>query len=381
MDDKVLNFQKDLIRNNVYCPESLMHPAKMHIKMCDWIIDKFTEPGETILDPMAVIGTTGIEAMLKGRNAILVEYEKYFCMLCEKNIMLVNQQKGLSERGSCIVINGDSRKLSELFDKTFPKSFVEKIVFSPPYGHESYITSDDVKRTDKWAKLVPKAVPYQVDKVAKTPPYQESQPVHDKEWYAKNKGKLSPAQKGVYSIDKIVFSPPFESSLAGSAKDDVEKFQHGSAGKGYSKDELDDRQIGNLKDKYYRWAMMLIYRECFKVLKEGGLMILVTKNPVEEGRQVPLDRQTIFICEENGFKLIDRYYRKLYTKSFWLNNYKLKWEKEHPNIPCSIAEYEDILVFLKPDAKQKELIDESKQIDKDINESNTFLNYKFLESD
>lgn len=48
------------------------------------------------------------------------------------------------------------------------------------------------------------------------------------------------------NVGSIIFSPPFADTLAGSSKDDLQKFKHGSAGKDYG-DKDDPIQIGNLK--------------------------------------------------------------------------------------------------------------------------------------
>ena len=62
-----------------YTSESIRHPAKMELSLCREIIKRYSKLGDTILDPMAGIGTTIIEGMLLGRNVIGIE--------CEQEIM------------------------------------------------------------------------------------------------------------------------------------------------------------------------------------------------------------------------------------------------------------------------------------------------------
>ncbi len=60
------------------------HPAKMRLSLARAILQIYGE--SPVLDPMAGIGTTLVEAMLLGMNAIGVEYEKKFVDQANKNI-------------------------------------------------------------------------------------------------------------------------------------------------------------------------------------------------------------------------------------------------------------------------------------------------------
>lgn len=39
-------------RREHYVPDVVKHPAKMPVYLADWIILNFSEPGDTILDPI-----------------------------------------------------------------------------------------------------------------------------------------------------------------------------------------------------------------------------------------------------------------------------------------------------------------------------------------
>src|SRR3990167_11537539 len=58
-----------------FTDESYRHPAKMPPALASAILSAYTKPGDTVLDPMAGIGTTVCEAIRLGRNAVGVEYE------------------------------------------------------------------------------------------------------------------------------------------------------------------------------------------------------------------------------------------------------------------------------------------------------------------
>ena len=63
--------------------ESVAHPAKFHAELVEYLLEKYTKPGETILDPMAGTGILGVIAALNGRNAIQVELEeRFFSLMC-----------------------------------------------------------------------------------------------------------------------------------------------------------------------------------------------------------------------------------------------------------------------------------------------------------
>ena len=129
--DKVLIWKKDLNRakSGYYSEGSIGHPAKMHVKLAQWIIKNFTEFGDTILDPMAGIGTTLLEAAVLGRNAVGIEYEERFVMLCMENVGLFCRYPTLSRKGDIQVICGDARDMSELLSGR-----VDGVIMSPPYG-------------------------------------------------------------------------------------------------------------------------------------------------------------------------------------------------------------------------------------------------------
>lgn len=87
MHKDIWKFKEVSKRNEIcYTPESIRHPAKMHLQMCREIIKLYSKKGDLILDPMAGIGTTIIEGILLGRNVIGIEYEQKFCEMVLSNI-------------------------------------------------------------------------------------------------------------------------------------------------------------------------------------------------------------------------------------------------------------------------------------------------------
>ena len=103
------------------------HPAKMRPSLARAILQLYGE--SPVLDPMAGIGTTLVEAMLLGMDAMGVEYEKKFVRQANKNIEHVRKLFLNRKLGKTICVQGDARKL----DSVLRKRKVKSILFSPPY--------------------------------------------------------------------------------------------------------------------------------------------------------------------------------------------------------------------------------------------------------
>ena len=117
-------------RTGRYIPASTAHPAKMLPAIARHMIRAYTRPGDLVIDPMCGIGTTLVEAVHLGRNALGVEYEKQWATLAEANLTHARKQQA---SGHGTVINADARKLPEIA----PADALGKaalLITSPPYG-------------------------------------------------------------------------------------------------------------------------------------------------------------------------------------------------------------------------------------------------------
>lgn len=63
--------------------ERTTHPTQKPIEVIKWLIEKYTNPGDFILDPFAGSGSTGIACKDMGRNFILIENERKFIELID----------------------------------------------------------------------------------------------------------------------------------------------------------------------------------------------------------------------------------------------------------------------------------------------------------
>lgn len=111
-----------------YTPESVAHPAKMLPAIARHAIAAYTQPGALVFDPMCGIGTTLIEAVRAGRDAMGVEYEPRWAELARENFATVTRR---DPAGS--VYLGDARDLSACVPATYAGA-VDLVVTSPPYG-------------------------------------------------------------------------------------------------------------------------------------------------------------------------------------------------------------------------------------------------------
>jgi len=117
--------QARMQRRGRYVPASNIHPAKMLPEMARRIVETYSSPGDLVLDPMAGIGTTLVEAGHLGRRALGVEYEAKFVALARESLAFARAQ---GAPGTMECRQGDARVLDGV-----PQA--DLVVFSPPYGN------------------------------------------------------------------------------------------------------------------------------------------------------------------------------------------------------------------------------------------------------
>ncbi len=69
-----------------YLPASTAHPAKMAPELARQAIAAYSQPGDLVVDPLCGIGTTLVEALHLGRDAVGVEYEARWAALAQANV-------------------------------------------------------------------------------------------------------------------------------------------------------------------------------------------------------------------------------------------------------------------------------------------------------
>ncbi|MDE3796963.1 site-specific DNA-methyltransferase [Sinorhizobium meliloti] len=72
-------------RHNKNTPGGGQHPTQKPLPLMQELVGLFTNPGQTILDPFAGSGTTGVACAKMGRRFIGIELDpKYFDVACER---------------------------------------------------------------------------------------------------------------------------------------------------------------------------------------------------------------------------------------------------------------------------------------------------------
>lgn len=51
----------------------IQHPTPKPLSFIQWLVDLITPAGGTVLDPFAGSGTTGVAAIIEGRDYVLIE--------------------------------------------------------------------------------------------------------------------------------------------------------------------------------------------------------------------------------------------------------------------------------------------------------------------
>ena len=364
-----IKFKRDTaFRKQFFVLDSFAHPAKMDASLLIWIVEHYSEVGETILDPMAGSGTTLLACTL-GRNVVLVELEEKFCKMCRDNweIVKMHPQLGYS-MGTCQIIQGDSRQLENIL--------CDKIITSPPFaGNTGGLRSAKSFKygNDPVGKRMMGGIkggtgespdnidhlPYgNIDGIITSPPYEGSDvsqthmtsdkrgdkdnPNYRPSWKRKLREGYARTKRPYHEVDSIITSPPYEDQIhkgTGQWSKKEDGYMTGvNIGKDYTADE---GNVGNLKSESYLEAMLQVYRSCFAVLRDGGLMILIIKPFIRDQKLVPLQEDTRQLCQQTGFVFVEEHHRILPSQSFW----RVIYAKRFPNAPKIDREY--ILVFKK----------------------------------
>ncbi len=130
-DEGLLELGSDLhLRQKWFLPASFSHPAKLHLDLLHWIVERYTRPEDTIADPMCGIGSILYAATLQ-RQIIAREIEPRWLEIAYQNASHIMRAGGLFV-GRISVGQQDARE---------PWGYqADHVVFSPPYGNETSTT-------------------------------------------------------------------------------------------------------------------------------------------------------------------------------------------------------------------------------------------------
>lgn len=123
------------LRTRYFVPESKLHVAKANLYLVSEILGKYTQPGDTVLDPMGGSGSILIAALL-GRNVIAFDLEQLYVdqMRRSWNERMIYWH-GLQGQphGKVVIDRADARHLDEV--PVLESVSIDHVIFSPPYEH------------------------------------------------------------------------------------------------------------------------------------------------------------------------------------------------------------------------------------------------------
>lgn len=179
-----------------------------------------------------------------------------------------------------------------------------KIVLDPMGGAGSILLAATKQRPVLTGDVEPHWARLQSQNVQRIHQMMFSAPAHVARWDA---AKL-PIASG--TIPAIVTSPPYFDMFSdwnrktGVAMDGAV----GETGLCYG---FHTQQVGNIHIyENYLCAMRQIYRECWRVLRPGAILVLVIGDRVKKRRIVPITDDTNALCQANGFELINSHHRQ-----------------------------------------------------------------------
>ncbi len=350
--------------NGLIVPEAYTHPAKFAPGLIRRIYQHCLEQGylrkgDTVADPFGGIGGGGIMAAPMGIKWVGCELEQKFVDLALHNFALHAHAWQTMGYPMPVIVQGDSRHLSDVLGQA------DCCVTSPPHGDtnpaqsssginiekqwETYRAQGGGMSLGKFRKQQEKhsggygssegqigcMKSGSVEAVITSPPYAETiqsgapgidwdkagRP--DRTKSSKNRHHPMSTDEYVYSpnphnignlragdVAAVVTSPPFSepgSQPVGNCPSKPVRSKLKAMGidnpqpYGFTKG-----QIGQEVAESYWQAVADVYRECFKILKPGGVMCVVLKAYIKQGRRVPLPMQTLKLLIHLGFTPLER---------------------------------------------------------------------------
>ena len=326
------------------------HPAKMRPTLARVILQVYGE--SPVLDPMAGVGTTLIEAMLLGMDTVGVEFEEKFVNEANKNIEHAEELFHGRNLGQATCIKGDARELSSL-------SGVNSIVFSPPYFNALESAGKRYQDTEAKPLDTEDIVAKQTDRMRRL--FEErrfkrsgsflhvanpNSMVNQLVGYGCDSNNIGNLKKYGF-FNSIIFSPPYWNALHEPAKNpncfsaQFSKEKNLPGAYSDTKENLGNRQYY----PNYLGEMFKVYSECFRILNPGKYMVVVVKDIRRNWLTIPLGADTIKLCQAVGFKVFDVIINKMYFPSFWHLSRAKKDQEKGINHPLRTHEY--VLVFKK----------------------------------
>jgi tRNA G10 N-methylase Trm11 len=109
-------------------------------------IERYSQPGDLVLDPMCGVGTSLVEAILAGRSALGVDLEAQWVAHARSNIEAA--LRGRPDSGlRAEVVRGDAADLADLLKQQHLVGQAGLVLTSPPYGAVTHCQPDTARVT------------------------------------------------------------------------------------------------------------------------------------------------------------------------------------------------------------------------------------------
>ena|SRR5579875_829381 len=241
------------LRRRFFAPQAFLHPAKLHLGLLQYLVDRYTCPGDILCDPMAGSGSI-LLAALSGRDVIARDLEPHWVDLMRRNAERISKQAGLFA-GQMAIEQANAMQPWGLTRE------VDAVICSPPYGCEMSASPHTQK-----------TLPYRLSRL----------PQHHDRW------------------DRFLGAP-------NGATAAMLAFHYGTS----------VGQIGGFRGRRYWRAMHTVYEQAHEALRPGGKLILILKDHIKDGQRVPTTDRTIEVCQDIGFQLTERFARQVHPLSLW----------------------------------------------------------------
>lgn len=381
------------------------HPAKMHPELARDLFLRYTLPGMTVLDPFLGRGTSLIGCAL-GRNLLGVELEAPFAQAARDNYRYLRAHSlpGVP-LGWARVFRGDSRRLPfrsaadavvtsppyadtplDPGESSRPEAKIARLLAEGKYREAEVVRlhgsgKRSIFRSTGYGSSAGQIGDLPLGDVAAaiaSPPYGDvASRDRSKESYCQAQDPLLRAKYGTGDTNRhidgygetpgqignlphaAIGSPPY-----GNVFSDWDATSN-AAREGQTVLYSDERwsgarqNIGNIPyydhehsskrspkapdgAETYADACLEVYRECYRVVRPGGVLVLVTGNYVRTGAVVDLAADTIALARAAGWTPWERWEHRKSTVSFW--------RRLHNQQGRPVVVSEDVLVFVKGSA-------------------------------
>lgn len=142
--------------------------------------------------------------------------------------------------------------------------------------------------------------------------------------YGESEGQIARCKKG--ELGAVLSSPPYEDSMNHAArhgfdfnKGEWQKHDPVTPGRARARERSHSNrsygnakgQIGKLKKQTYWEAMLEVYSSCYLAMRPGGVMAIVVKDFVKNGKRQRLCDDTLRLLNHVGFETLERVHAKL----------------------------------------------------------------------